>query len=580
MAVINELRISYLTNSIARSYSRISIYQSQILSLQKSKSEIMHSKFTIKSVALNHKVVPLQSDDRSKSLEQVIRRSREVLLNSSDPILTLKMIDSIQGLGISHHFEDEINIQLGRICNWDTSQDIFATSLQFRLLRHNGYPTTSDVFRKFLDKSGNFKESFTKDIWGMLSLYEASHLGTEDEEVLKKAMEFSKTHLNELIPNLAPEVGSHIARALTIPKHLRMVRLEARNYMEEYRQATDQISVFLELAKLDSQIIQSLHQRELAEISRWWKELGVVDRIGFGRDRPTECFLWTVGIFPEPYYTNCRIELTKTICILLVMDDIFDTYGTFHELVLFTNAIKRWDLDAMEQLPEYMKICYMALYNTTNEIAYRIQKEHGLNVVSHLKRTWIDIFDAFLEEAKWFNSGYVPSFKTYLDNGVISAGSCMALVHATFLIGNHVHGLSKETFSTTKPYPRLFSCSGEILRLWDDLGTSTEEQERGDNASSIQCLMRENNISDENEGRKHIRLLIGKLWRELNGLVMTKTIPFSIVKASLNMARTSQLIYQHGDDKTTFTVDDYVQTLIFTSRGGHGSDRVGFGSKT
>jgi (3S)-linalool synthase len=47
----------------------------------------------------------------------------------------------------------------------------------------------------------------------------------------------------------------------------------------------------------------------------------------------------------------------------------------------------RWDLDAIEQLPEYMKICYMALYNTTNEIAYRIQKEHGLTVVSYLKRT-------------------------------------------------------------------------------------------------------------------------------------------------------------------------------------------------
>lgn len=47
----------------------------------------------------------------------------------------------------------------------------------------------------------------------------------------------------------------------------------------------------------------------------------------------------------------------------------------------------RWDLDAMEQLPEYMKICYMALYNTTHEIAYRIQKEHGLTVVGHLKRT-------------------------------------------------------------------------------------------------------------------------------------------------------------------------------------------------
>ncbi|XP_058779975.1 probable terpene synthase 11 isoform X2 [Vicia villosa] len=475
----------------------------------------------------------------------------------------MKMIDSIQGLGISHHLEDEIYMQLERICDWDASTNLFAASLQFRLLRHNGWPTCSDIFRNFLDKSGNFKESLTKDISGMLSLYEASYLGTQDEEILKQALKFSRTRLSELISHTSPEISSrHIVRSLTLPRHLRMARLEARNYMEEYSHASNQIPDLLELAKLDSDMIQSLHQRELAEICRWWKELGLIDKLSFARDRPTECFLWTVGIFPEPCYTNCRIELTKTICILDVIDDIFDNYGTLDELILFTDAVKRWDLDSMEQLPEYMKICYMALYNTTNEISYRILKEHGLNVVSYLKRPWMDMFDAYLEEAKWFNSGYVPSFRTYLDNGAISVGSCMAMVHATFLIGD---GLSKETISMMNPYPRLFTCSGEILRLWDDLGTSTEEQERGDNASSIQCLMGENNIRDENEGRKHIRLFIGNLWRELNGLAMTKTLPLSVVKASFNMARTAQVIYQHGDDKSTFSVDDYVQSLIFTS---------------
>ena len=44
----------------------------------------------------------------------------------------------------------------------------------------------------------------------------------------------------------------------------------------------------------------------------------------------------------------------------------------------------------MDQLPEYMKICYMALYNTTNDIAYRILKEHGWSVIEHLKRTVTD----------------------------------------------------------------------------------------------------------------------------------------------------------------------------------------------
>ncbi|RDX59103.1 putative terpene synthase 11, partial [Mucuna pruriens] len=510
----------------------------------------------------DHKFVPKQTNYKTKSLEQVKRRSQEALLNSSDSVETLKMIDTIQRLGIQHHFEEEINVQLGRLRNWDADKDLFATSLQFRLLRHNGWPTCSDVFKKFLDKNGNFKESITKDIWGMISLYEASYLGAKGEEILHQAIEFSRTHLHQSLPHLSPEVEKVVAGALELPRHLRMARIEAKNYMVEYSKANSQIPAFLELARLDFDMVQSMHEKEIIEILRWWKNLGLVEKLGFGRDGPGECFLWALGIFPEPHYSYCRIELAKTICILQVIDDIFDTYGTLDELVLFTQAIKRWNLDAMEQLPEYMKICYMALYNTIHEIAYKIQKEHGQTVVAYLKRTWIDLIEAYLKEAKWFNNKYVPTLREYLDNGVISSGSYMALVHAVFLIGD---GLSKETISMMNPYPRLFSYSGEILRLWDDLGTSKDEQKRGDNACSIQCLMTENNISDENVARKHIRKLIGNLWQELNGLAITTTaLPLSAIKVSLNMARTSQVIYQHGDDENMLSVDDHVQTLFFT----------------
>lgn len=70
--------------------------------------------------------------------------------------------------------------------------------------------------------------------------------------------------------------------------------------------------------------------------------MGLIERLGFGRDGPRECFLWALGIFPEPRHSSCRIELAKAICVLQVIDDVFDTYGTLDELVLFTKAIKRF----------------------------------------------------------------------------------------------------------------------------------------------------------------------------------------------------------------------------------------------
>ncbi|XP_028808412.1 probable terpene synthase 11 [Neltuma alba] len=544
-----------------------STYQSPSLSFHNQESTQIHPRSVTTSVSLHDEYwVAAPTDDSTQVLEGLKRRVREALRNTTDPRATLKMIDTIQHLGISHHFEQELDTILRGLCGWDAGDDLFATALRFRLLRHNAIFATSsstDVFKKFMDERGRFKESVTRDTWGLLSLYEASYLGAEGEDILTEAMDFTKLHLGRSLPHLSPEEGRHVARALRLPRHLRMARLEARDYIHEYEHCSDHTPALLTLAKLDFDMVQSLHQKELTEICRWWKELGLVDKLGFARDRPSECFLWTVGIFPEPCYSDCRIELTKTICILLVMDDIFDSFGSLDELVLFTEAIRRWDLDAMEGLPEYMKICYMALYNTTNEIAYRIQKDHGLTVVAHLKRTWIDIFEAFFEEAKWFNREHVPSFEEYLENGVTSAGSYMALVHAFFLIGDD---LSKQNISMMNPYPRLFTVSGQILRLWDDLGTSTEEQERGDNACSIQCYMRDNDHLGEDKARKYVRERIGKLWWELNSIAMaSKSLPWSTMKASLNLARTAQVIYEHGDDKSAYSVDDYVRALLFQS---------------
>jgi len=87
--------------------------------------------------------VPSLIDPGTKKMEQVKRSSQETLLNSSDPIETLKIIDTIQRLGIGHHFEEEINVKLGKLRDWDFSEDLFSTTLQFRLLRHNGWPTSS-----------------------------------------------------------------------------------------------------------------------------------------------------------------------------------------------------------------------------------------------------------------------------------------------------------------------------------------------------------------------------------------------------------------------------------------------------
>ncbi|KAI3499178.1 hypothetical protein L1887_34971 [Cichorium endivia] len=492
-----------------------------------------------------------------------LKENTRSLMTASNPTTTMELVDKIQRLGIGCSFEEDINKIMKISVQGHANDDLYTVALRFRLLRHNGLRTNPDVFKSFMDANGKFKESLNEDIEALLSLYEASCLGANGEDVLSQAKEFTIRNLKNSLPQLTPLLRKKVLQSLELPRHLRMSRLEARMYIEEYGNEKDHIPFLLELAKLEYNEVQSLHQTEIAEITRWWKHLGLTGKLTFARDRPLECFLWTVGLLPEPKYSAKRVELAKTISILLVIDDIFDTYGAYDDLVLFTKAIQRWDMQEIEQLPEYMKICYMALYNTTNEICYEILKEHGSSVLPFLRKTWIDMVEAFMVEAEWVKRGTEPNLKDYTKNGVTTAGTYMALVHLFFLIGEGV--TAKNMGGLVDSYPNFFSVSGTILRLWDDLGTSKEEQERGYVASSIQLLMKEKNLTCEKEGRKQILHLIDMLWKELNTtIVAPNTLPFSIIDVALNMARASQVVYQHDEGSYFSGVDNHAKALFFT----------------
>jgi (-)-alpha-terpineol synthase len=62
-----------------------------------------------------------------------------------DPLEKLELIDILQRLGLSYHFDDEIRRTLegiynanhgGEMCNME---NIYTTALEFRLLRQHGY---------------------------------------------------------------------------------------------------------------------------------------------------------------------------------------------------------------------------------------------------------------------------------------------------------------------------------------------------------------------------------------------------------------------------------------------------------
>ncbi|KAL6143845.1 hypothetical protein ACLB2K_054540 [Fragaria x ananassa] len=481
-----------------------------------------------------------------EGLKQNVSRALVVSSTKGDACSILKLIDSMQRLGVAYHFEKEIQAAIGAlVSSWNasTTTDLQTVALQFRILRQHGISISTDLFNKFRNGEGSFKDSLSNDVEGLLSLYESSHLGIPGEDVMEEAKSFSSKNLKQSMSTILNDDNllKRVEKSLETPVHWRMPRIEAIDFISMYQRDDSSNLALLELAKLDYNLVQSVHQKEIKELSRWWRELDFKSKASFSRDRLMENYLWALGITYEPQFSECRIGLTKFVCILSAIDDMYDVYGFLDELELFTDAVTQWNLKANEDLPEYMKPIYSAMFTFGNELA---DQNYGLNTLPLIKKEWENLCKSYMVEARWFYGGYTPTLEEYLKNAWTSVGGPGAMLHAYLL--SQGSQLTKASLESYNHGSQLIYWASIITRLTDDLGTSKAESERGDVAKSVHCYMEEKGISEE-EAQEYIKGFICYSWKKISEESAKATIPKSIVNMSLNMARTAHCIFQHGD---------------------------------
>ncbi|KAF4380246.1 hypothetical protein F8388_024539 [Cannabis sativa] len=491
-----------------------------------------------------------------------------MLIEMENSLIQLELIDTLQRLGVSYRFEDEINTILKEkyinMINNPNYNNLYVTALEFRLLRQHGYAVPQEIFNHFKEEIGKIKANMiSDDIMEVLALYEASFYEKKGESILEEVRIFTTQYLKNYIIMISQERKLMIDNdndydydieivnhALELPLHRRTTRTEAKWFIDAYEKKQDMNPILLEFAKLDFNMIQSTHHDDLKHIFRWWRHTKLGENLNFARDRLMECFLWKIGIRFEPKFSYFRITTAKLFELITVIDDIYDVYGTLDELELFTKAIERWDMEMINELPEYMKMPYIVLHNTINEMVFEVLRDQHISInIQYLKKTWVDMCRGFLQEAKWYYSGYTPTLEEYIKNGWISVGAPVLIVHAYFSHANYNHTVtsSKEIFECFEHgyYPAIIRHSAIILRLTNDLATSSEELKRGDAPTSIQCYMQEKKVSEE-KAREHIKFLISEIWKEMNNDV--GLYPISLIEDATNFAKMGFFMYQHGDE--------------------------------
>ncbi|XP_027928308.1 probable terpene synthase 2 isoform X2 [Vigna unguiculata] len=489
-----------------------------------------------------------EMDNNVKQQAEKLKEKVKSIFQSSmnqNIVQKLNFIDSVQRLGVSYHFQQEINQELEQIYNTSTKNntinedgDYHFIALLFRLLRQQGYGISSGIFN----------ETLASDVQGLCSLYEASYLRIRGDDVLEEACDFSKTKLKSLEKQLSPSVAAQINHCLRRPLYKSVPRFETRHYMTLFEQDPSHNETLLIFAKQDFNLLQKLHQKEIGRITKWGKDSNFVTLVPYARDRSVEGYLWSLAMSYKPEYSNARTFVGKLIHVICLLDDTYDVYGTVQELELFTKAIQRWDISYIRSLPECMKVVFETVLQLCEEIEL-LTRENGKSsfVVPRFKQAVFNLTKGYMVEAKWCHEHYIPTYDEYKANGVLT--SCLPCMITSFIsLGEFA---TESVLDWIFSDPRIIAAASVIGRVMDDMASHKFEQERVHVASAVECCMKQYRIS-EAEAYNLIHKDVEDCWKVINEEYMKSSdIPKGVLDCVVNLARISEVSYENHEDKYT-----------------------------
>ncbi|KAJ0694634.1 putative lyase [Helianthus annuus] len=512
-----------------------------------------------------------QLEAYSKAMGQPKEELRRLILNPLiDSNEKLSLIYSVYRLGLAYLFTKDIDGQIDKLFNQLNMQDydeadLYTISIHFQVFRIFGYKFSCEVFNKFKDfSSGEFKEDITTDVRGMMSFYESSQLRIRGESILDEAIAFTETKLKTIEKTLQGALARQVKQALERPLHRGHPMVEARQYLLNFEEEISRYDSLQMLAKVHCNYLQLLQKEELRTLSKWSKDLDLLVKTPYVRDRVPELYVWILALFLEPYYSQARIITTKVIQLVLMLDDTYDAYATIEESRLLTHAINRWDISAVSQLPESIKSFYEILLDEFVELNKQLPQQETKDLIEATKKAFQELARGYLQEAEWRHSGEVPSFEEYMRVGLTTSTHELLGKAAWIGMGEIV---TEEAFNWYQSHPKILIASESIARLHDDVMTVEFERERGPSATGVEAYMKTYGVP-ENEAVEEVKKLVENAWKDINeGCLRPREVPMDLLSPIVNLARMIDVAYQYNDGFTfpEKTLKKYITLLLCDS---------------
>ncbi|KAK7257292.1 hypothetical protein RIF29_31161 [Crotalaria pallida] len=129
-------------------------------------------------------------------------------------------------------------------------------------------------------------------------------------------------------------------------------------------------------------------------------------------------------------------------------------------------SIYQWDISCLDDLPEYMKICYRLLMKSYEETKEDTRKEGRAYSLHYVIIEFKKIAQAFMTEARWLKRKYIPTIEEYIK--VSSVSCCYTLLATTSYIGMGDIA-TKDIFKWVINEAKIMKASTIVCRLMDDI---------------------------------------------------------------------------------------------------------------
>ncbi|CDY13053.1 BnaA09g17640D [Brassica napus] len=409
-----------------------------------------------------------QMDALGREIEALKPQVRNMFISSKGIKKKILFTYLLVTLGLAYHFEDEIV---------ETLKDGFQKIEEMMA-------GEDDLF---LGDHGEFKECLTRDPKGILSLYEATHMGTTTDYILDEALNFTLSNLESLSCTCKPNLSRLIRNSLGLPQHKNMEILVAEEFIRFYEKEEDSDLTLLKFSKLNFKFLQLHYLQELKILSKWYKEQDFHSKLPpYYRDVLVELNLHTLT-YLEPKLSRVRIFLTKFYTMQIILDDTCDKYASLREVEILVDIFERWDLEdhAMDGLPDYLKSVVKFIFGTFQEF----EREIGSN----------------LQLAKWASVDHLPSFEEYLDVAGIEIAVDFTLACVLMAMENIC---KEEAYEWLKSREKLVRAMTTKARVPNDMFGYEDDMSKGYLTGSVNCYKKQYGVTEEEAFRKLHQLIV------------------------------------------------------------------------